>query len=394
MNIDALLDPAIQDFIKAHQNSDTATLALKKLPNPHWPYTDILNQIKSRQKAGRKIPEWLKKTNIIWPAPNVIEQASSTATAQYKAKLFNGKTFIDLTGGAGIDTAAFIQNFNAGFCIEKDQDTANLLTHNLGLIAGDKVKTIHNTAENFIKTMPPSDLIFIDPARRGNGQKGKFILKDCTPNIFDLIPHIGKKTKHLLIKTSPILDITQTLRDLKTVSNVYILEHNGECKEVLYHLNFNAPIPTTPTIHALTLNPHGTAIAKHIFTQEEEKQTTIEYAAPSKYLYEPGAAAMKSGGFKTIAHAFSFKKLHEHTHLYTAETLIESFPGRCFEIIDTLPANAKKLPLGKANLTIRNFPGNVDALKKQLKIKDGGEDYLFACTLLNNKKAILHCRKA
>lgn len=395
MNWKPLLNPEIRNFILRHEHDDVAALGLQKPPGADWPYPLILDQIKARQKARDKIPAWLTDNlEIVLPAPSVIEQASSSATAFYKASLLSGKAFADLSGGAGVDCQAFARRFESGFCIEQDKNAASLIDHNLKHLISTPVTVIHGTAENFIGDMPKLDLVYIDPQRRHEGRKGIYDLQKCSPNVFDLLPVLKSKARHVMIKTSPMLDIHKAMESLGPVWQVHILEWRGECKEVLYLIDFEKDTPNDNVeIITVRINDDGDVLQKLSFTKSEESQTTCTFSQPLKYLFEPGPAFQKSGGFNMIALRYGMNKLHPHTHLYTSDTLDKNFPGRIFEIYGTYPVERKALPFKKCNLSVRNFPSSADDLKKKLGLKDGGGDYLFACTLADEKKVLLHVRK-
>ena len=396
MSWQSLLNPDIQEFITAHEKDDVAALALKTPPTADWDYKLILDQIKSRQKARQKIPLWLTHhKNIIFPPPDLLEQASSAATARYKAGLIQGQNFVDLTGGCGIDTCAFTEHFTNGTCIEKDKSAASLLAHNLTLLSSVPVEIINTSAENFIKTMPPLDVALIDPQRRDSNQKGKYRFEDCAPNILSLLPNLLEKTRTVIVKTSPMLDITQGIATLESTGasarEVHCIQWRSECKEVLFILNNNTK--TMPAIIAVSLDDSGNPLYEMRFTQEEEKTCRAPLSQPLSYLYEPGPAFQKSGGFNMIAPKYAVHKLAPQTHLYTSDEWVADFPGRSFEIIGQYPPKAEKIPLKQAHITVRNFPINAPTLRKKLKIKDGGQDYLFACTLANGTKTMLHAQK-
>lgn len=395
MTWQSLLTPEIREFIVAHEKDDVAALALKKPPAPDWNYKLILDQIKSRQKARRKIPLWLTAgSNIILPTPNLLEQASSTATARYKASLCQAKSFADLTGGCGVDSWAMAEHAQSGYCIERDEYASSLLAHNLALLSPVPIEVRHQPAEDFVREMPNLDLVLIDPQRRDDRQKGKFRFEDCSPNILELLPALLPKAQTIIIKTSPMLDITEGIKALETAGaktqEVHCVEWQGECKELLFILGNT---DETPKIIAVSLNDEGQPIHTLTFTHNEEKAATPEFSAPLRYLYEPGTAFQKSGAFSMIAQIYGVKKLSAQTHLYTSETLVENFPGRGFEIINQYPAKSAKIPFKQAHITVRNFPMSAPDLRKKLKIKDGGDNYLFACTLKNNEKIILHTEK-
>ena len=385
-----MLDPEIQAFIRANEESDVAALGLKKAPKAEWPYPLVLDQIKSRQKAKTKLPTWHAELGVIFPPPNLIEQASSEATAKYKASLAKGDVFADLTAGAGIDFLALLRYFNRGIAVEQDTQAKDILSHNLKLLSTSSFEIINANAENEIAHLPQCDLIYIDPQRRNNRGKGLFRLEDCTPNIIELLPVLREKSKTIMLKTSPVLDIGQTLRDLETVSDVHVVEWCGECREVIYILNSE---PRETIVHAVTIDDAGNAQNKISFTRKQEAEAVSEFSLPLKYLYEPSPAFQKSGCYKFLGTHFGLKKLHQHTHLYTSETACPNFPGRGFKIISLHAVNEKSLPVKQANLTVRNFPAQTDALRKKLGLKDGGNEYIFACTLADETKALVYAHK-
>ena len=396
MSWQSLLSHNIFDFIRTHEKDDVKSLALKKPPDPDWDYKLILDQIKSRQKAALKIPLWVEhQSDIILPSSDLLEQASSSATAMYKASIIKADNFVDLTGGCGVDSWALSKYASHGYCIEKDKTVAELLAHNLPLVSSSLIETLNTHAEDFIKTMGKTQLALIDPQRRDAYQKGKFRLEECRPNILALLPGLLKKAEIVMIKTSPMLDITEGIRNLEDsgayVQAVHCVEWNGECKELLFLASKNSQPPATIT--AIRLNHEGKVLHRLSFLQKEEETLKPSYSDPLNYIYEPSPAFQKSGGFSTIAQEYNLQKLAPQTHLYTSEFLEENFPGRFFKIIGQYQAKADKIPLKQAHITVRNFPMKAPELRKKLKLKDGGQDYLFACTLKNSEKILLHARK-
>ena len=394
--LNVLSNPEIQAFIKAHEADDVAALALKKPPAADWPYARILEQIKARQKAAQKIPLWQEREGVVFPPADIIEQASSAATARYKAQLVQGEHVIDLTAGAGVDSCAFTEHFNHVTSVEQSGDLATTLAHNAPLLSDKRWDVVHQTAETFIRGAPHADLIYIDPQRRKESRKGLYRFSDCSPDITALLPALKACAPKVIIKASPMLDITKGAQELEAVSAVHVVEWQGQCKEVLYVLDFEKSVEASQiAITAVSLDDEGVAVASFSFTPAQEETAKITYGPPQRYLYEPGPAFLKSGGYKILAAHCGMAKLHPHTHLYTSEACVPDFPGRGFEIIAKYPAQAKKIPLSQANLTVRNFPQKAPDLQKKLKLKDGGDDFLFACTLQNpsEEKVILHGRK-
>lgn len=402
MNWQALLDPAIQKFIRDHEKADVAALALKKSPVADWPYPAILAQIKARQKAARKMPAWLDVDDIIFPPPDLVEQASSLPCALYKASLVQeGERFADLTGGTGMDSFALAAKFKSGTIIEHNPEASQLLAHNASALGlGEKLDVRNMPAEAYCKTLPEIDLVFIDPQRRNEKQRGIFDLSACTPDIIALLPALKETAKTVMIKTSPVLDIQKTIADLGYVKEVHIIQYDGDCKELLFILGFDQIIPPDDVeIIAVELDSSGAPLKRLAFTAAEENTNSCAIAAPmiGDYLYEPGPAFQKSGAYKTIAHRFALQKLHPNTHLYTGKTLQTDFPGRIFSITNICGAHKKELqailPDMKASLTIRNFPMHPDDLRKKLGLKDGGAVTIFACEAIEAGKILLCCIK-
>ena len=191
-----------------------------------------------------------------------------------------------------------------------------------------------------------------------------------------------------------MLDIAQTLETLACAAEVHVLEWKGECKEVVYVIDFTKQIASGDIrITAVVLDDEGAPSAALSFTREEERQAQAAYAMPEAYIFEPGPAFQKAGGFNVMAKTYGLRKLHTHTHLYTGDAPCPGFPGRSFAVQGIMQVDRKNLTLAQANLTLRNFPGEAEGLRKKLELKDGGEDYLFACTLMDDSKALVHGRK-
>lgn len=390
-----LLNPDIKAFIRDNQSADVRDLALKKPPDSGWPYPLILDQIKARQKAVVKIPAWLEQDDIIFPPSHILEQASSAATASYKGRLCDGKTFVDLTGGAGIDSFAFLNCFEHGSIVDHDKNASDCIEYNAKCFGlRNKVSVSLSSAEDFVKLMASVDLVFIDPQRRKEARKGLYRFEDCSPDILSLLPVLRKKAQTVMVKASPMLDIDQGIAQLGCVSAVHVLEWRGECKELVFILDLHRDMPAIEIpVTAVSLDDDGEALTSFSFTRQEEHNAAVKLHEPLRYLYEPSPAFMKAGAFKLMGERLGIHKLHAHTHLYTSDEIVADFPGKCFEILGVYSVQAKELPVQKANLAVRNFPQDVARLKKKLKLKDGGRDMLFACTLVDGTHALIHAVK-
>ncbi|MGH1456078.1 MAG: THUMP-like domain-containing protein [Alphaproteobacteria bacterium] len=390
----ALLKPEIQDFISVHHESDVRALAFKKAPDASWPYALILDQIKVRQKAKNKSPDLYDTDGFIFPHSDLFEQASSSACAYYKTRMTeNDERFVDLTAGCGVDGFAFSGRFGNTVLVERDEKSAEILVYNASLFAAD-IDVICTDAVEYIQNMPPADLIFIDPQRREKGRKGFFAFEDCSPNILDMMPVLREKSRRCIIKASPLLDIEKGIVTLGSVSQVHVVQWRGECKEVLFFLDFDVETCANDVvIKGVDLDESGAVKNAFSFCLGDEKELGVEYSLPQKYIYEPDPAFQKAGGFKSMAISFNLKKLHPNTHLYTSDHMVDGFPGRGCKIIDVVLVNRKALDIKNADLKIRNFPSTVKDLRRKLKLEDGGIHRVYAVSLMNGDKKLIICEK-
>jgi len=387
----AILHPKVQHFITENLNSNITKLILYGSPFSDVSVQELANQIISKQKSKHKLSSWFNNKNIYYPPKVNIEQTSSEITANYKSTLIKGDTIIDITGGFGVDCYYFANYFKEAVHCEINDDLSTivnynykqLMVHNIVTFSGNGIEYLRNSKKIF-------DCIYIDPSRR-NDKKGKvFLLKDCLPNVPQNIAFLFTKANHILIKNSPILDITSTINELTFVKEIHVVAHQNEVKELLFLLEkeYNKPIKIK------TINISKKATQTFNFNYKEE--IISQYSKPLTYLYEPNSAILKSGGFHQVSQQLKIFKIQQHSHLYTSEEIID-FPGRIFKIDRIIPYHKKKvksfLKESKANITIRNFPKTVDQIRKETKIKEGGDSYLFFTKLENNELVVLFCKK-
>ncbi|WP_210486586.1 THUMP-like domain-containing protein [Rufibacter aurantiacus] len=385
-----------QKFILDHQQQDTAQLMLQAKRFAPLPVPELVQQIKSRQKAQQKLPTWAKHPQTIFPVSLSVEQSSSEDTAAYKANLVKGQALVDLTGGFGVDSYYFARSFGQVIHIEQNQELQEIASYNFKLLGAENIQSLSTTAEEYLQRMDTSvDVIYLDPARRGQSQERVHLLQDCTPDVLGLLPLLLQKSKAVLLKTAPMLDIDLALQQLSHVAQVWVIAVQNECKEVLYLLKPEATEP--PLLTTVNLLAHQEAQPLS-FTKTQEENAAVTYSEPQRYLYEPNTALLKAGAYKWLSEKYGVHKLHRNSHLYTSQELQLAFPGRIFEIMTKPKANTKELqqllPKKKANITTRNYPLTVAQLRDKVKLKEGGDDYLFATTDLHNKPILLLCRKA
>ena len=309
-----ILQQDIQEHINNHLKSDIHKLILKGVPFEGVTVQEVANQVICKQKSEKKLPSWFNTKNIYYPPKISIEQTSSETAANYKASLVSGKRLLDLTGGFGVDSFYFSSPFNTIDHCEIDINLSKIAAHNFEQL---NKKNITCLAENGIEYLKKSkdyfDVIYVDPSRRSDSKGKVFLLKDCEPNIPKYIDLLFNKTKTILIKNSPILDITSASKELKYVKEIHIIAINNDVKELLYLLekDFNVKI----TIKTVNFSKKNTEefnfIANNKSTSNDEK--------PLDYLYEPNAAILKSGGFHEITTQLDVYKIHQHSHLYTSK---------------------------------------------------------------------------
>ena len=390
MNI-ALVHPEIQDFINASLDKDVFALSLSKNKFSEVAWHEIINQIKAKQKAKTKLPSWFSKENIVYPSPISIEQSTDEQVANFKSTLIECTSLIDLSGGFGVDSYYFSKTTAKVIHCEINAELSSLVKHNFEVLntlnidcyTGDGTEILKNLNQRF-------DTIYVDPSRR-NDAKGKvFLLNDCEPNVPQNLDFYFQFSSKIFVKTSPMLDISVGISELKNVKNIYCIALNNEVKELLFeiHQNYNDTI----ALKAINIHKHKTAIFETIIGKTYE----ATYAEPEKYLYEPNAAQLKTGAFEAIGCVFQLNKLHKHTHLYTSKTL-QNFDGRTFEITHVLPYHKTQATeyLKNKNLHInsRNFPLSVAELRKKWNINEGKDEYVFFTTTLNNEKKMIFCKR-
>ena len=383
-------------FIEENVRADVRSLALQAKKYPQVDMAMAVVQIAGRQIAEAKVPSWYRTEGLLYPKHLSMEQCSSEVTALYKAGLVEGETFADLTGGFGIDCSFLSRKFKQADYVERQEELCDLACHNFPLL-GLNVRVHNEDGVAYLNQMTLVDCLFLDPARR-DGHGGKTVaISDCEPDVSALEELLVEKARTVMVKLSPMLDLSLALKTLKHVHEVHVVSVNNECKELLLLLR-KEPVPSEIKIHCEQIV--NTCEHQHfVFTQEQERASDCPLATQVEaFLYEPNASILKAGAYRSLTQAYPLKKLHTSSHLYTSPDFIEGFPGRKFKVEAISNFGKKELKaflqgMEKANLTIRNFPSSVAELRKRLKLKEGGEDYLFATTLAGESKVLIKCRK-
>ncbi len=381
-----LLKEEVRLFIRQHEQDDPRDIALltSKISGVHA--SALAAQIAGRQKAKNKIQTYYEKDTIIYPPSLNLEQSSSEATAKFKTELLEelslpkDKVLADLSGGFGVDSFFFSRYLKKIIHVEPNNTLQEIAQHNHQSLGANNIFYVNKTAEAFLSFPEESfDLAYVDPSRRIENRK-VFALSDCEPNIPELQHKIFEKTKVLILKAAPLLDLSVGIKSLHFVKKVIVLSVDNECKELLFVCEHG--FSGEPLVSAVNILTKKSANSIFLFTQSQEHSTTLTYSEPSTYLYEPNASILKAGAFKSVAQRFAVSKLAASTHLYTSHELLIDFPGRVFKIDHITKADPKLihslLPDKKANIITRNYPLSAEALKKKLKLVDGGDHYILA----------------
>lgn len=388
-----LLNTEIQKFITENLNSDILKLLFKNSSFDDVSSKEIVEQIEAKNKCKTKLPSWYSAENIYYPNKLNIEQTSSETAAQYKCSLIKGKSIIDITGGFGVDSFYFSKQFEKVIHCEINEELSSIANHNFNALKTYNISCQNSDGIDYLRNSQNTfDWIFVDPSRR-HDLKGKvFYLKDCLPNMVEHIDLLLEASNNVMVKVSPMLDLSIGISELKYVKEIHIVAINNEVKELLYIIDkeYNSKI------NIYTVNITATTNQKFKYFLEEESLANSSFSAVKKFLFEPNSALMKAGAFNLISERFKIEKLNINSHLYTSDQLIE-FPGRRFKVIKVLPYNKKvlsrEIKSGKFNVSTRNFPDSVESIKKKYKLKDGGIVYLTFTTDFENNKIVIFTEK-
>lgn len=430
------------EFIHEYREQDTRQLALQsaRFPDVDMPYA--LDQIKGWQTARRKLPTWAACDGIVYPPHLSMEQCSSEPTAQYKLNLAmewarrvdHASSMTDLTGGFGVDFSFTSCAFASATYVERNAQLCRMVEHNLPLLGIDNAKVVCADAVDYLSTLDMQTMIFLDPARRDQHGAKTVMLADCTPDVVQLLPQLLKKSRFTMLKLSPMLDWHKAVEDLQgTVCEVHIVSVGGECKELL--LVLSKEIESELKVFCADLDAGGSSLSsgsgcssssscsslssEHSFPRTPSSPSTPSLSASlfvyapgasrpapnsklktqnSKFLYEPNASIMKAGCFDELAAAYGVSPVSRNSHLFLSAEPVDGFPGRAFSIERVTTLNKRELRqalagIEKANIATRNFPLSVAELRKRLKLKDGGDVYIFATTTAEGEHVLLISHK-
>ena len=378
------------DFIRQHAADDVRKLALQGTKDAAVDLSMALQQIAGRQTALKKLPSWAAVERVLYPPHLNMEQCSSEQTARYKAGLAgSGDTYVDLTGGLGVDFYWMSQGFKQRYYVERNAELCELVEHNFRTLGHSCSVCCCDTA-TYLTNMPHADVVFLDPARRNEHGGRTYDIKDCTPNILELLPLLMEKADKVILKLSPMFDWRKAVDDLQYVREVHIVSVDNECKELLLVLE-QAERP----LRLVCVNNN------QIFEVSSHPSPLTSHPSPltpEQFLYEPNASIMKAGCFDALPRQYPVCQVSANSHIFLSSVEIEDFPGRRFQICAISSTNKQTLKetlagVSRANITVRNFPMSVEQLRKKLHLKDGGDTYIFATTEADGAHSLYICRK-
>ena len=383
-----LLEPEVQNYIRAQENQDVRSISLKKSPFENLSSSELAQQIKGLQIARNKFPFFYQTGEIYYPPSLNLEQASSWFTAQYKSEIIKGKTLIDLTAGMGIDAFGFAQKFEKVTALERNSELVEISKHNYKALNQNNLEYINSDFEIFWKENPKEkwDVIYLDPSRRIESQR-KVILEDLEPNILLWIDSFLSRSESLMVKLSPLLDLKSTVNKIPNVQEIHIVAVKNEVKELL--LICKKSIQNNPKIIAVNLDSNQSVFEFHL---KEEATAVSEFSSPEKFIYEPNSAVLKSGAFKLLGEKLNLKKIHVNSHLYTSKELLKSFPGKVFEVLGEIKNPKKVIEKSAFHVISKNYPLSVELIRKKYKIKESEEQTLIFTQSISGKHILL-CRR-
>lgn len=384
------MNEATLEQIRRHRQDDVRQLALKGM-DPL-----VVQQIAGWQVARTKVPSWAEVEGLHYPRHLSLEQCSSEQTARYKASLLSpGDTFVDLTGGFGVDFFFMSQPFQRRVYVEQQQELCDIARHNFNLL-NHPCTVVCGSATEYLQQMPHASAIYIDPARRDAHGARTYSISDCTPNVLELQELLVKKADRVIIKLSPMLDWHKAASDLQHISAIHIVSVQNECKELLLVIADGA-MSEAPVV-CINLLADGTHQRFEYNPATNAQSANVNAKVNATYLYEPNASIMKAGCFDEIGDFYQICKLSANSHLYVSNHEVKDFPGRGFQILSIPSMNKRELKealrdIDRANITVRNFPMSAEALRKRLRLKDGGDLYIFATTVGDGSHQLFICRK-
>ncbi|MBR1668399.1 MAG: SAM-dependent methyltransferase [Bacteroidaceae bacterium] len=405
--------PLMRDFIQQHLDDDTAALlmAARKYPGIDVPFA--VEQIEARRRLKNKLPEWCGNAELIMGGRVPAEQCSSEVTARYKRSIVGGRSLCDMTGGMGVDFWYMCEGMERAIYTERDGTLLEAARHNFGVLRDGRHPEVEvRRGDGQVLPVPSVDVIYLDPARRAGDGSRVYAMEDCEPNIVGWQEELLRHARTVLVKLSPMVDLTDVVRKLRGVTEVHVVAVRNECKEVLVRMERSQAPSRSPkgqahglggSLPAGCVQVHGvdflaSSVLRYAAKFPDEMDVLVTECGVGRYLYEPDVTLMKAQVFGSLCHRFPVRQLDFGTHLMTSDERVPDFPGRIFEVEETMPFSSKLLKrlgrdLPRANIATRNFILSADELRRRTGVRDGGDLYLFGVKVKDFGELLLKCRK-
>lgn len=394
-----MINEETRAFIAAHASDDVRRLALNAKVAEGVDLRAALVQIEGAQRLKYKAPRFAATAGVEFPERISLEQCSSEATAAYKADIIRRAVaargcMADLTGGLGVDFMAMSPCFEKAVYVERNEELCALARNNFPAMGLGGFSVVCAEAEEFLSSMKPVDFMFLDPARRSNCNRKVVLLGDCTPDVTRLLPSIRERCSFLMLKLSPMLDISAAGAALGKCTEIHVVAVGGEVKEIIAFIDFSCESDTLIVCSDIC----GAQTFVFSFRMREERAAVCDFTDEiGNFLYEPAAPVLKAGAFRLPAQRYGLKKLHPNTHLYTSDEINRDFIGKIFKVESVVGFSKKEIKqlcssLPQANVAVRNFPMQAEELRSRLRIKDGGDGYVFGVTLYSGRHVLVSCR--
>ncbi len=397
--------PLIRDFVTGHLNDDTAKLLLAAHRYPEIDVPFVVEQIEARKRLRNKLPEWYAQPDLIMSGRIPAEQCSSEQTARFKRTIMGDdcRSLCDMTGGMGVDFWYMSRGLNRAIYTERQKTLCEAARHNFAVLqteTGPKIEIREGLSTEM--EIPDVDVIYLDPARRSSEGGRIYEIEDCEPNVIEWQDQLLAHCKRLIVKVSPMADITRTIARMRNVSDIYIVSVKNECKELLI-VQKREKNADPVRVHCVDFFPQRTItfeylLAPELVTSSASYDDRITNVSEIKYFYEPDVSVMKAQAFAPLVKQFEVSLLDRDSHYFSSESLIDDFPGRIFSVDEIIEFSSRmikglKKAISQANIATRNFPLTPEELKKRTGIRDGGEVYLFGTTHKEAGPLLIRCHK-
>lgn len=407
------INEAFFKFVAEHEADDVNRLRLRRCTDAGFDVDFAITQIECRKRIRRKLPEIFADPGFLFPSVLATEQATCEEIAKYHAEIVGDvERVLDMTAGLCIDDYYIASRAKRVVSIEMNETTATVSRYNMGRLRSN-IEVIDGDSVEYILNQPADsfDAVFIDPARRGTNQSRVYGLADCEPDVLKLLPAISKVAPILYVKASPMLDVTQVLREVVGVTDVWVVSLRNECKELFFKVDLTeykkksslSEVDDSPGNDVILhcVNFVADKCREEVSLPYSESRLHTERYAESvrQYLYEPNASVMKTGAFAVLVERYGVDKIAQHSHLFTADEFLPDFPGRAFVVESAMPFKEKAVKAAlkgekRMNVSVCNFKLTAEQLKNRLKLSDGGDRYLFGTTTASGEMVVIVCRKA